>query len=187
MEQTGVKNPKLRIIFAVAMAVLIVAFIVTMCLPMITYTPKDAEGKLLDGEKTISLMSFLWMPTEHSGISDSASLAKLYKAELQAEFETPINAAFPPALFAFLMGLISLAIVIFAKKKPWNVYFPIIWSFVSLIFYLANPFMRLSVIDPTIKLIQMIILGLTLIVAVVAFFTLSLPQIRYDIAHREKY
>lgn len=188
MEQTGVKNPKLRIIFAVIMAVLLVAYIVAMCLPMITYTPKDATGKVMEGEtNTISLMTFLWMPTEHSGIGDSVSLENLFETELQAEYRTPINVAFPPALYAFLMGLVSLGIVLLAKNKPWNVYFPIVWAVGSLIFYLANPFMQLSVIDPTMKLVHMIIFALTLIVALAAFFMVSLPQMRYDAAHKEIY
>ncbi len=186
MEQTGVKNPKLRSIFAIIIAVLLLAYIVAMAaMPIITYT--RTSGDQAGQEEQISLMTYLWRPFDHQDFSGAEPLKSFFQREFQQRYETPINQTIAPALFAFLVAFISMIAVLLGRKKPWNVFFPIIWSVVSLVLYLLNPFMNGSFINSTTKLVHMIIFAVVLVVAVIDFFMISLPKMRYDAGHREKY
>ncbi len=182
MEQTGIKNPKLRIIFATILSVILVAYIVSMLMPLLTYTrlePKEVAGT----EETVSFMQYLWKPYNYADLTGDV-LPDLYKAEVGEKYTITGSIGIP--LFAFLASFISLAVVIVLRKQPWNVFFPFIFGLVSLIGYVASPFLNISIINSTTWLIHMILFALALIVSVVAFFMISLPQIRYDRANREK-
>jgi len=185
MEQTSVKNQNLRGVFAIVLIVLLVAYVVAMALPMITYT--HTTGDLAGQDEKISLMTFLWKPYAHPDLTGTQVLNNYFSTELHENFRTPINQTIAGPLYAFLGAFISILAVALGRNKAFNVYFPFAWALISIILYLINPLLKLSIIDSSIVLIHYIIFGLTLVVSVVDFFVVFLPQIRHDKANKEIY
>ncbi len=182
MEQTGVKNPKLRIIFAVILAVILVAYIAAMLMPLLQYTRLEPE-EVAGTEETVSFMQYLWKPYNYADLTGDV-LPDIYKAEVGTKYTITGSIGIP--LFSFLASIISLAIVLALRKKPWNVFFPFIFGLVSLIGYFVSPFLTLSIINPTTRIVHIILFVAAIVVSAVAFFMVSLPKMRYDAANKER-
>jgi len=182
MEQTGAKKQKLSIIFTVIIAVLLIAYIAVMTMPLITYTrlqPAEVAGT----EESVSLMEYLWLPYNYADLTGDV-LPDAYKAELGAKYTITGTIGIP--LFAFLAGIISLAVVVVFRKKVWTVFFPLVWSLVTLIGYLTSSFLNLSLCNSTTRIVHLVVIVLTLIISLANLFIISLPQMRYDAANKEK-
>ena len=174
------KNKKLFTIFAIALAVLMAAYIACTTLPIFEYTFVDKAG--VEQSAKVTLSQYLWLPYNYAELTGDF-LPDLFKSELGIKYNITSTIAIP--LFAYVGALISIAVILIFKKMSFSIFFPIVWSVVSIIGYLVAPFMTL--IMPTTKLIHIIIFAVTLIVSLITFFKLYLPQIRYNFAHRERY
>ncbi len=182
MEQTCAKKQKLSIIFTVIIAALLVAYIAVMMMPLITYTrlqPAEVAGT----EESVSLMEYLWLPYNYADLTGDV-LPDAFKAELGVKYTITGTIWIP--LFSFLVGIISLAVVVFFRKKVWPAFFSLVWSFVTLIGYLTSSFLNLSLCNSTTRIIHLIVIGLTLVVSLANLFMITIPQMRYDAANKEK-
>ncbi len=212
MEKTGVKNSKFRIVLAIIIAVLMLAYVVAMSMPFITYTQLDSKklsqtneqlekGKKIvadwtyenekfvlspaeyaAGEETISLSRYLWFLYKHGDVTRDV-LPNAFADAGFAKYTTQSTIAFP--LFSYVIGIIGAAVVGIFGKKNWSIFFPIVWSFVTLLGYFVFPIY--SFMPQTTMIVHIAISALVLVLSVFSFFMYSLPSMRYNIAHREKY
>lgn len=185
MDLNSVKTKKLRIAFTIALCVVLALYYVVSALPMITYTHQT--GDLAGQEETISLSSFIWKPYNHQDITGTQPLNSLFSSELQKKVELPINHTIPGPLFAFVGAFISILVVAIGWKKAINVYFPFVWGVVSILLYLINPLLQLSIINSGVLMLHYSLFALAIIIAAVEFFLISLPQIKHERATRELY
>lgn len=206
MNQKDVMKPKLRTIFSVILAVLIVAYIASMSMPFIKYTAledkldvkiaKKATWTFDEGEFKInsqfaqytaedvdvSLSQYLWFPFNYPDLTKYV-FPKAFKAANMNEYF--ITSTIVTPFFAFIIGLVSILIVLLFKKKSFSVFFPLVWSLVSLIGYLTSPIFKFMY--STSYLVQLIILALTLIISLVYLIIVIIPQIRYNKQHKEQF
>ncbi len=182
MEQISVKNNKLRLILAIGIAVLILAYIFAMTIPMFSYTrtePKEVVGQ----EDSISLMQYLWFPYEYPDATGS-----LFVDEFRADYGTAysITPTIYYPLISFLLAFVSIAIIFILQKKWWTVLFPLVWAIFSVIGALTSPVLNLSIVNSAAQLSLVILAAATLAVSVVYLFVIAIPQLRYAIATRER-
>lgn len=185
MDLNSVKTKKIRIAFTIALCVVMALYYVVCALPMITYTHQT--GDLAGQEETISLSSFIWKPYNHADITGTQPLNDLFKAELQKKVNLPINHTIPGPLFAFVGAFISILVVAICWKKAFNVYFPVVWGVGSILLYLINPLLQLSIIDSSILMLHYILFALAIVITIAEFFLISLPQIKHERANKELY
>ncbi len=174
------KTKKLITIFAIALAVLMVAYIAFTTMPIFKYTFVDETGT--EQNVSVSLSQYLWLPYNYAELTGDV-LPSLYKDALGAKYNITSTIGFPA--FSYVGALISILVILIFKKYTFSVFFPLIWSLGSLIGYFISPF--ISLIIPGTKMIHLIVFAATLIVSLAAFFMAYLPQIAYNRAHREKY
>ena len=182
MEQTGAKNQKLGKILAFAIAALLVAYIVLMVLPLLTYTrlePADVAGT----EEAVSLMQYLWFPYNYADLTGDV-LPDAFKAELGIKYSIT-NTIYVP-LFTFVIALISIPIIILGRKRAFSIIAPIIWSLIGLVGYLTSSFLNLTMINSTTRLIHIILFAIVLIISIVSFIFVSIPRMQYVAATKEK-
>ncbi len=183
MKMEKMPNKKTSLIFAIAIAVVILAYIVTMNMPLFTYTrtnPAEVAGQ----EDSVSIVQYTWKPYQYKDLT-SGVLADAYKAETGERYAITDTIAVP--LFAFLMAFIALVVILALHSKFWSVFFPIIWSLGSLIGYLVSPLLNLSICNKATTLVHIILFAVTLVLSIISFIVYSIPKRKYDIAHREIY
>ncbi len=178
----NIKNKKLALVFSIIIAVLIVAYIATMTMPLITYT-RTEPAAVAGQEETISLMQYLWFPYNYQDLTREY-MTDVYNADLGVKYDITDTIAAP--LFAFIVAFIAIAFVLVFYKKFWSVLFPIIWSVGSLVLYALSSLFTVSAINPTTILTHKILFVATLVVSIVLLVLYSIPKLRYDIAHRER-
>ncbi len=182
MDQINVKNNKLRVILAIGIAVLILAYIFAMTIPMVSYTrtePKDVVGQ----EDEVSFMQYLWFVYEYPDLTNDV-LPDAYAAELGTKYSITPTIYYP--LISFVLAFVSAALLLIFYKKWWPVLFPLVWSIFSLIGALTSPVLSLSMMNPAARLSLIILAAVVLVVSVVYLLVISIPQLRYEIATREK-
>lgn len=206
MNQKDVMKPKLRTIFSVILAVLIVAYIASMSMPFIKYTSlvekldvrtakqatwtfNEGEFKInpqfaqhTAGDVDVSLSQYLWFPYKYTDMTKYV-FPKAFTAQNMGEYFITSTIATP--FFAFIIGLVSILIVLLFKKKSFSVFFPLIWALVSLIGYLTAPIFKFMY--STSYMVQLIIIALTLAVSIAYLIVVMIPQMRYDKQHKEEF
>ncbi len=182
MEQTSAKNQKLGIILAIIIAVLLVAFVATMAMPFVSYT-RTRPPELVGQEETVSLSEYLWLTYKYTDLTGEV-LPPLFKAEFDTKFNVTTSIALP--LMCFLGSLIAAAIMIVGSKRAFSVLAPFIISFLGLLGYFVAPLVNLSIVNPTMRTVHILILSLVLILSVVSFILYSIPRMKYVAATREK-
>ncbi len=212
MEKTGVKSSKFRTILALIIAVLMLGYIGAMTMPFVTYTQLDSKklsdanaqlekGKTIKadwtienekfvlsptefaaGEKTVSLMQYLWLPYKFGDLTRDV-LPNIFTDAGLGRYTISKTIGFP--LFSFLAGIIGAVVIALLRKKNWSVFFPIVWSIGTLIGYVIFPVF--GIMHQTSMIVQIVIAALVLILSLIFFFLYALPSMRYNMAHREKY
>lgn len=182
MEQIVEKNLKLGKILAIAMAALMLAYLVLTTLPIMTYTrlePAEVKGM----EENVSLMQYLWVPYNYADLTGDV-LPDAFKAELSTKYAIT-NTIYIP-LFVFIVGLFSMPIIYFGRKRAFSVLAPFVWSLLGLIGYFTSNLLNLSMINTTTRLIHIILFALVLIISIVSFVLVSIPRMKYVAATKER-
>ena len=149
---------------------------------MLSYTRTDPK-ELIGQEDEVSFMQYLWMVYEYPDLTNDV-LPDAFKAELGTKYSITPTIYYP--LISFVLAFVSAALLVILYKKWWPVLFPIVWSVFSLIGALTAPVLGLSIVNPAARLSLIVLAALVLVASVVYLLVISMPQLRHEIATREK-
>ena len=182
MDQNNVKNNKLRVILTIGIAVLILAYVFAMTIPMLSYTRTDPK-ELVGQEDEVSFMQYLWMVYEYPDLTNDV-LPDAFKAELGTKYSITPTIYYP--LISFVLAFVSAALLVVLRKMWWPVLLSVVWSIFSLIGAITSPVLNLSIMNPMAQLALIILSAIVLALSVIYLLAFSIPQLRHEIATREK-
>ena len=182
MVQNCSKNNNLRLVFAIGIAVRVLAYVVAMTIPMISYTrtePQEVAGQ----QDEVTLMQFLWFTYEYPDLTGDI-LPDTYKAEVGTKFAITNVMYFP--FISFVFAFVALGMILAFHKAWWGILFPLSNAVFALGGFLISPLFTLSIVNPAARLIPIILSAVTMVLCLAYLVLISIPQLRHEIATRER-